>query len=68
MTHKYKITVGVLGTVHEGTNRTLAFRIYEQFLSDSKKGKGKVGGEGVFLYQNDEIIREYAGFYDEVYR
>jgi hypothetical protein len=66
--HTYKVTVGNVGIPYEGDNRSKAFRVYEDYLKQSKQGKGRAGGEGVFLYQNEEIIREYIGVYDEIYR
>lgn len=57
----YRITVGNIGTAHEGTNKKQALAVFKEYVSQSATGYGRASGENVTLWENDEPTREHLG-------
>lgn len=61
--NKYIVNVGNIGNI-DYTNKQLALDCYSTYVSLSKKGITRAAGESVFLFCNDEIVKEYTGTND----
>ena len=56
----YELIVGNIGSVRKYDAMKLqALKDYHEYVVLSKSGSGRVAGEQVVLFRNDEIIREY---------
>ena len=56
----YTVNVGNVGNI-EYTSKKLALDCYNTYVTQSKDMYGRASGEDVYLFQNDEIIKEYYG-------
>ena len=61
----YQIVVGNIGTIYNGANLKVAKTLYKEYVEQSKLNLGKVAGEPVTLFHNDEIFKEYDGTLSE---
>ena len=59
--NRYTVIVGNVGTIYDGTNRTIAHERYRTYVKLSREGYGRVAGEPVTLMHGDEIVKEYNG-------
>ena len=57
----YEVIVSNLGKVLEGNNSVKANSAYNTYVSQSKRGYGRVAGESVDMYRNGEIVKQYTG-------
>lgn len=57
----YEVLVGNIGTVHKGSSKSVAEKVYKDYVSISKRGIGRAGGEDVSLWKDGEIIRDHYG-------
>lgn len=57
----YEVIVGNIGTVYSGNSKTEAERHYREYVSQSKTGRGRAGGESVALMCEGEILKEHLG-------
>ena len=57
----YEVIVGNIGKVYEGTQYKSALRTYGTYVRASKKGHGRAAGEGVTLWKDGDIVKEYSG-------
>ena len=58
---KYQVVVGNIGTVYDGDNADIADKHYEEYVEQSKSGRGRAGGEQVTLFVDGEPEREHQG-------
>lgn len=58
---RYEVIVGNVGTVYDGTGKTIAKTAYLRYVKVSLSGAGRAGGEGVVLMEDGEIIAEHYG-------
>ena len=56
--NKYEVIVGNIGTM-DYTNGKLANECYETYVTLSKNGETRAGGEPVTLLKNGEIVKEH---------
>jgi hypothetical protein len=56
----YEVIVQNIGKVHEGYVKYKAIHVYKEYVVYSKVNLGRAAGEGVTLWKNGEIIKEYA--------
>jgi hypothetical protein len=62
----YEVIVGNVGKVHEGNSKNAALKVYNEYVALSKRGYGRVAGEGVDLYDSgNDIIKTYEGTMQE---
>lgn len=59
--HRYQVQAGNVGTVCDGQDENEARRIYSEYVETSKSGAGRVGGESVTLFQDEEEIAAHEG-------
>ena len=57
----YDVVVGNIGTVYTGGCHRFADEHYSEYVTQSKTGYGRAGGEDVTILKNGEIVREYIG-------
>ncbi len=57
----YTVIVGNVGKIGEYASRQLAQESYKSYVELSTSGYGRVAGESVYLFENDEIIEEHMG-------
>ena len=57
----YELIVGNIGSVYVGRSKREAMKHFAEYVSQSKSGHGRAGGEDVTLLQNDEPIKEHFG-------
>ena len=57
----YTVIVGNVGKIGEYASRNLAKEAYQTYVELSKSEYGRVSGEPVYLFENDDIIEEYKG-------
>ena len=55
----YMVTVGNLGTVYDGDDRTCAEEYFTSYVKDSNDGCGRAADEDVIFWINNEPIVEY---------
>ncbi len=58
---RFQVIVGNIGTVYSGDDYEVARAKYESYVTDSREGYGRAGGEDVVLMADDEIEREHHG-------
>lgn len=56
----YEIIVGNLGSVHTGKNKKEALREYSAWVECSLSSYGRVAGEDVTLFADNDIIKEHS--------
>jgi hypothetical protein len=61
----YEVVVGNIGTVVSTPNRKRARQIANEYIRQSKTGRGRAGGENVTIFRvtgdDVEIMDEYIG-------
>ena len=57
----YTVIVANVGKIGEYASRKLAKDAYKSYVELSTSGYGRVAGESVYLFENDEIIEEHMG-------
>jgi hypothetical protein len=57
----YTLIVANVGKIGEYASRKLAKDAYKSYVELSTSGYGRVAGESVYLFENDEIIEEHMG-------
>ncbi len=57
----YSVIVGNIGHVYVGENLQEANKSWSEYKRQSKEGYGRAGKEGVSMWCNGEIMREFAG-------
>jgi hypothetical protein len=57
----YTVIVANVGKIGEYASRHLAQDAYKSYVELSTSGYGRVAGESVYLFENDEIIEEHMG-------
>lgn len=55
----YQVVVDNVGVVHEGKNPVRAVQAYSEYVSLSKCGTGRAGGENVTILKGETIYREF---------
>ena len=58
---KYEVSVGNIGTVHQGRNLREARRVKAVYVAQSQTGRGRAGGEDVILWKDSEPMEEFTG-------
>ena len=61
----YTVIVANVGKIGEYASRQLAQESYKSYVELSTSGYGRVAGESVYLFENDEIIEEHMGTNDD---
>lgn len=61
MKKQYSVIVGNVGAVFYSINKKDAVATYKEYVKMSDSSKGRVGGEGVALTCNDELLYEHFG-------
>lgn len=61
MKKQYIVIVGNVGTVFYSINKKDAVATYKEYVKMSDSSKGRVGGEDVALFCDDEPLYEYFG-------
>lgn len=61
----FEVIVGNVGRVHEGNHENLARQIFNNYVTLSKQGYGRVAYESVTLFKEGEPIKEYHGKQDK---
>ena len=61
MKKQYSVIVGNVGTVFYSINKKDAIATYKEYVKMSGSSKGRVGGEDVTLFCNDEPLYEHFG-------
>jgi hypothetical protein len=61
----YTLIVGNIGTIGKYDTLKVAKYQYVTYVNLSAIGYGKVAGESVYLFENDEIIEEHMGTNDD---
>ena len=64
-TNKFEVLVANIGTVHNSFDEGVAYKIYMEYVSQSKAGFGRAANESVILFRNEEIYREHESAYQE---
>lgn len=57
----YEIYAGNVGSVHTGTNKKDALKVFKSYVADSKANYGRVAGESIHMFADDELVKEYVG-------
>ena len=57
----HEVVVGNIGSVYSGRNRAKAAQHFQEYVSQSKSGVGRAGGESVTHLKSGEIHREHVG-------
>jgi len=57
----YEVIVGNIGKVFEGHNGFDAYVVFNTYVGKSKRGEGRVAGESVALWLNNEPVKEFYG-------
>jgi hypothetical protein len=60
----YTLIVGNIGKIGEYASRKLAFAAFAEYVELSKSNYGRVAGEPVYLFENNEIVIEHDGELD----
>ena len=60
MKNRHAVTVGNIGTVHDGTAAAAAAAIYAEYVEQSKQGYGRAAAEPVTLWKNGEPIQDHT--------
>jgi hypothetical protein len=58
MAFKYEVVVGNVGILPY-TSKKLAEECYDTYVTLSKNGEGRAGGEPVTLFLNGDLIKEH---------
>jgi len=56
---RYEVIVGNIGTVYDGSDRDEAEDTFDEYVRQSKSGRGRAGGESVVLMKDDEPVAEH---------
>lgn len=62
--NNYTVLVGNIGMVLDCQNKAEAEATYREYVSQSKTGVGRAGGETVSFFKNGELFKEYIGTRD----
>lgn len=60
----FQVVVGNIGTVINTSDKAKAQHAFNEYVSQSKSGVGRAGGETITLFQDDEILMEHVGSLD----
>jgi len=63
---KYTVVVGNVGQVCHTESERWAREQFGAYVSLSKAGRGRVGGESVSLFHGEELVEGYMGHLDDV--
>lgn len=55
----YEVFVGDIGQIYAGPSKSSSFRVFDRYVSQSKRNRGLAGGQPVFLFQNDDLFWRY---------
>ena len=61
MKKQYIVIVGNVGAVFNSNNKKDAIAIYKEYVVISKNSVGRIGGEDVTLFCDDEPLYEHHG-------
>ena len=61
MKKQYIVIVGNVGAVFYSNNKKDAIAIYKEYVKISDSSGGRIGGEDVTLFCNDEPLCEHLG-------
>jgi len=61
MADQHEVVVGNVGTVYRGDSSKAARLAYVEYVSQSKVGRGRAGGESVVWLWRGDVYREYEG-------
>ena len=61
MKKQYIVIVGNVGAVFYSNNKKDAIAIYKEYVVISKNSVGRIGGEDVVLFCDDEPLCEHLG-------
>ena len=61
MKKQYSVIVGNVGTVFNSAIKRDAVATYKEYVKMSGSSKGRVGGEGVVLFCDNEPLYEHFG-------
>lgn len=62
---KYELIVGNIGRVFESNNLKDCMKKFRHYVTQSKSGVGRAGGESIILLREGEPIEEYQGTLDK---
>lgn len=57
----YQIIVGNIGTVYQGPSAKEANKHFDEYVEQSKSNTGRAGGEDVFMFLDDEVVKMFEG-------
>lgn len=57
--NNYEVLVGNIGLVHAGPGYAVALRVFNDYKTLSKAGRGRAAGEAVTLFKNGEPFKEF---------
>jgi hypothetical protein len=61
----FEVIVGNIGSVYSGPSLVEAHRIFDEYVSQSRSGYGRAGGETVTLVlSGGDAIKEFVGVHD----
>jgi hypothetical protein len=60
MKTKYVVSVDNIGNM-EYTSKKLALECFDTYVTLSKNNETRAAGESVYLFINDELVKEYVG-------
>jgi hypothetical protein len=58
---RFEVVVGNIGSVYTGSNPVEAADTFEDYMKQSKSGRGRAAGEDVVLFEDGEITIEHIG-------
>lgn len=61
MKKQYSVIVGNVGTVFNSNTKKDAIATYKEYVKMSDSSRGRVGGENVTLFCDDEPLYEHFG-------
>lgn len=61
MKKQYSVIVGNVGTVFYSINKKDAIATYKEYVKMSDSSKGRIGGEDVVLFCDNEPLYEHFG-------
>ena len=61
MKKQYSVIVGNVGVVFNSNIKRDAVAIYKEYVKISDSSRGRIGGEGVVLFCDDEPLCEHLG-------
>ncbi len=60
----YQVIVGNIGTVYDGDSKQEAYKVYSDYVHQSKYCKGRPSGESVTIMVDGEPENEFTGLID----